>query len=498
VRRLLVTAGLALLAVAATAAALEARSAASLDFGDAPDGVKAGYAERPDLVARFPSKAASGGPRHGAAGPRLGGRWSAEGDSRQVDRDADDGAAVTPRACAVSTLEVVVDLGRVPEETPVYVNAWFDWNRDGDWADAGNARCGPEWGVQNHRIDRATLRGAAVDVVTIRFRAGALPKEFWWRVQVHVGAPATHDAGAGAATAGGETEDSLFSALETAPDLRLRCRPGVVQHGKIKGLWPEFAWSLVAPPGLGARLKVSHVRALGPTDGLKVFWATHADFVDVQIQTKEHVREPVIQMIHVEVTSRADWPGGTGVARGACPIVIRHAPRIPSETSHQGNLGAARVSVAVDPVRPDPAKAGCRADFVRDGLRAEISARCDGVSPKLLTVAPGTGVIATLRGNPGLGSCGWSPDRRALSCLYPRNARTRVGNLDVVVDRPFVRMTIYITAGGYNERGTTHVLRQDWWLRPDGVYLCSQTIPRAERQRCATIGTSPRTVDGEP
>ena len=192
------------------------------------------------------------------------------------------------------------------------------------------------------------------------------------------------------------------------------------------------------------------------------------------------------------------WTGGDAVVRAKCPVFVRHGPPNVTTTANQDEQDDAGAAPAVNPIRPDPAQAGCRADFIRFDLRAEISGRCDGIDPKLLTVAPGTGLITTLRSNRGLGSCGWSPDSRAMSCLFPKSARGQAGHLSVLVDKPFVRMTIFITAGGYTERGTTHVLRQDWWRRDDGVYLCSQTIPRTDRQRCATIGTSPRLVDGSP
>lgn len=484
-RRLLVTAGLALLAVAGTAAALEARSTASFDFGDAPDGVKAGYAGKPDVVARFPSKAASGGPRHGSAGPRLGTRWSAEGNSRQVDRDADDGAAVTPRSCALSTLRIVVDLSRVPDDTPVYVNAWFDWNRDGDWGDGGNARCGPEWGVQNHRIDRATLRGAPVDAITIRFRAGSVPKEFWWRVQVHVGAPAPHQAGAGSAAAGGEIEDYLFPVASAAPALSLSCKLGVAQHGLSRGHWPSFYWSLVKAPR-GARLKLSHVRALGPTDGLKLFWGTHLDYVDVMVQAKEHVREPRVQIIHVEVTSRVNWPGGTGIARGACPIVIRHAPLIPSETGHQSQFGSSRVSVAViNPNQPTPESARCRARFVAIGFTpgavgaagGTVDVRCDGTDVKLVTL----GVLPKIASFSSAGRC---ETGSGLRCYFRGPNKGRAVRVTVRTDQPFASQRLHVLAGGTGEGGTAIVLLQDFFFQREGL-VCRQQIPRADT--CATL-----------
>ncbi len=490
---------IALLAAAAAVGAAAARGdAAGFDFGDAPDGSKAGYVQKPDVVARFPSKASGSGPRHGSAGPRLGTGWSAEGDSRQIDRDADDGAVLTqPRSCALSTINVVLDLSRVPDGTPVYVNAWFDWNQDGDWADGGGARCGPEWGVQNHRVDRTKL-GGDVDVLAIRFRAGRVPEEFWWRVQVHVGTPAPHEAGAGVVSAGGETEDYLFSAAETAPELRLICQGSVIPHGRYgHGGWPYVTLHIVAPRGSGARLTRAHVRALGETDGVKVYWKRFFTHVEVELRATEHEREPLLQRFHLDVSASVQWRGGKAVARGSCPIVVRHAPGIPSETAHQGQRGPARVSIAVDPIRPDPAQAGCSADFFSDPAGARVGVRCQGIDPKLLTVATTAG-IASLGGTAGTGSCSFGSDRHWVSCVVPKGRQGKlVGYLVIGTDRRVGGITIFVTAGGYSERGTTHVLRQDWWVTDRG-YLCSQTVPRVERQRCATITAKPRLVDDPP
>ncbi len=491
---------IALLAAAAAVGAAAARGdAAGFDFGDAPDGSKAGYVQKPDVAARFPSKASRSGPRHGNAGPRLGTGWSAEGDSRQVDRDADDGAVLTqPRSCALSTINVVLDLSRVPATAPVYVNAWFDWNQDGDWADGGGARCGPEWGVQNHRVDRAKL-GGDVDVLAIRFRAGRVPEEFWWRVQVHVGTPAPHQAGAGVASAGGEIEDYLFSAADTAPALRLNCPGRVISHGKSFShkSWPFVFLNLAAPPGSRALVKRVHVRALGETDGVKVYGMARFNAVEVEMRATEHEREPRLQSFHLDVTASVQWRGGKSVVRGSCRIVVRHAPRIPSETGHQGQRGPARVSIAVDPIRPDPAQAGCSADFFLDPVGARVAVRCQGIDPKLLTVATTAG-IASLRGTASTGNCSFSSDRKWVSCVVPKGRKGKlVGYLVIGTDRPVANSTIFITAGGYNERGTTHVLRQNWWVTDRG-YLCSQTIPRVELQRCATITSKPRLVSEPP
>jgi hypothetical protein len=226
---------------------------------------------------------------------------------------------------------------------------------------------------------------------------------------------------------------------------------------------------------------------------------SHAAFVDVILRSTKHARKPRIQVVRIEVVVRAVWSGGNAVVRAKCPVFIRHGPPNVTSSSRQTQTGPAGGRAEVDPVRPDPALAACRVDFVKLEQRGDVTARCDGLSPKLLTVASGSsGLITTLVGNKGLGSCRWSPDRRSMGCLFPPAAKGKPGTLSVLIDRPFASFTVYVTAGGYNERGTTHVLRQNWWRLDDGSYLCSQTIPRTEQHRCATIASRPGLVTGKP
>lgn len=243
-----------------------AAAAASGDYGDAPDGAPAGYTEKPRVRGAFPSRAASGGPRHPKAAPRLGHRWSAEADSPQVDRDTDEGAQLSLRSCALSTVTFAVDATGVAPGAELYVNAWFDWNRDGDWADGAAGSCGPEWAIQNVRLDPESLGPARIGTVTLRFRAGRVPAQFWWRLQVHAGAPVPHAGGGGQGTPteGGETEDYFFDRLpQESGRLRLRCEESFfyVPHGRTTaltfGLMGSFAFKV---------LTVSHQLA-GETEG---------------------------------------------------------------------------------------------------------------------------------------------------------------------------------------------------------------------------------------
>jgi len=71
-----------------------------------------------------------------------------------------------------------------PTSTKFYVNAWFDWNRDGDWEDT--LSCGvsaPEWAVQN---DEVMLSAGQQTVFTPNFGAfsGGSMDPLWMRLSI--------------------------------------------------------------------------------------------------------------------------------------------------------------------------------------------------------------------------------------------------------------------------------------------------------------------------
>lgn len=478
--------------LAVAAASVGARSAASLDFGDAPDGAPGGYAAKPDVVGRFPAKAASGGPRHTGGGPRLGAGWTGEAASRQVDRDADDGATLTPRSCATSTLVVPLDLSRVRPGLPVYVNAWFDWNQDGDWADGATGRCGPEWGIQNHRVEA----GNGIAVLELRFRAGRVPDDFWWRVEVHMGAPAPHAAGGGqGVTRPGETEDRLFSRSRAVAAQRVgyTCAPaaGATLHGSFQQV---NSW-LTGTAGRSVAIAKADATLFGDKDGVELRRNGGAWTSVIVRSTKQHDRKPVAQTVRVQFDVTAAVEGRLVDFRKTCEVTIWHSARIFPPPVEQGDKRPAvtmpAVGGAVDPIRPDPAKAGCRADVAQAGTNATVAFRCDGLSPKSVTGVGSRGKVTRVRGAPA--ECQFR--ERDAHCRIPPGYRGRTARLEFLVDAPWPRFTLYLTAGGVGDLGTTHVLRQDWWFLPDGTVRCSQVIPRAERQRCATIDSRPKLVD---
>jgi GEVED domain len=188
----------------------------SLDFGDAPDGGPTGYVKGGAALGSFPSKLAGRGPRHaGLPSLRLGPRVDGETDSEQVNRDLfDDGAEASLRSCSgASRLTLGLNGQRLTAAqraggNVIYVNAWFDWNRDGDWED-GSDGCANEWAIRNLAVPASSLGSDGLRLLPVAFKAGKQTRELWWRVTVTLNEPATDPAGRGpvAGYSLGETED---------------------------------------------------------------------------------------------------------------------------------------------------------------------------------------------------------------------------------------------------------------------------------------------------
>jgi len=498
VTRVAIVCALALAAFACVAAALEARPAASYDYGDAPDGAPAGYGAAPSVVGRFPSKAASGGPRHTGGGPRIGLGWTSETSSRQVDRDRDDGASVVLRSCTTSTLLVPLDLSRVPPGVPVYVNAWFDWNQDGDWTDGASGTCGPEWGVQNHRLATSRL-GSGPVLLELRFRAGRVPDQLWWRLQVHTGAPAPHQGGGGQATpTPGETEDTLFSRSHAvaAERVGLTCAPraGALLHGKSHQLTAWLGGSL------GRSISIARAQAtlLGDRDGVvlgapAVLRAPPNTVAVALRSTKAHDRPQVAQQVRVQFDVTAAVEGSLRDFRTTCAVTIWHSARIFPPPAGQPQKRPAvtvpGVGAAVDPIRPTPEGARCRATFVSSQPRSYgVRFRCDGVDVKSVSVSAGSRAEKIRKFAPNRGStCETLLGGTAGRCIYTRKTKGLVLGFGFTTDTPISSNRINILAGGHSPggTGTTIVLLQDWFVFPDGTLECRQQVPRAPT--CAVV-----------
>jgi GEVED domain len=234
-----------LLPVLALALTLPASASAKADFGDAPDGASAGYSE-PAILGAFPSLAANGGPQHKRVGALvLGVDESAEGDSLQVDGDSgDDGADPQLKACsAKSELRTVINAGGLPKSKAkaghtFYVNVWFDWNRDGDWADDDD-RCAPEWAIENFPVSAAELEDGVLPLA-IQFDSGTQVDQLWYRVTLTLDEPVAFEDGGGPAGgyAFGETEDHFIGADPGGGDFSAICKPypKIMLHGHVGGV----------------------------------------------------------------------------------------------------------------------------------------------------------------------------------------------------------------------------------------------------------------------
>jgi hypothetical protein len=179
------------------------------DLGDAPDSefnhhgiTNTAYFLGAPILGRFPTVWEGGatnppsGPRHGDARVVfLGNRVTLE-DEADIGPDADgfnnilsdaagavvdiadqDGAddgwlnpAVPMLDCRPTTLRVRVSRGQLAQyDSRMFLNVWFDGNRDGDWADVKactDQRPGFEWIVQNFIVDPNTIApGSFVDIL---------------------------------------------------------------------------------------------------------------------------------------------------------------------------------------------------------------------------------------------------------------------------------------------------------------------------------------------
>ena len=214
----------AVLAPSSNAEAEDARPAKTVaDYGDAPDGKAAGYG--PGVVGRFPSRERSGGARHTNSGPlRLGVDVNRERNSRQVDADRfDDGFSAQLARCKTGKAYFVVDATGVPAALraaghSVYLNAWFDWNRNGRWGGASGCDRGPaqEWAVQNVAVDLALFAAEPIRVIEVQVPAGRRVRSIWQRATVTLDETAATPDGRGRFV-NGETEDYGPGAVPARP-----------------------------------------------------------------------------------------------------------------------------------------------------------------------------------------------------------------------------------------------------------------------------------------
>jgi hypothetical protein len=139
-----------------------------------------------------------------------------------ADADASDDGVVVPLTLPDSkptTFDYVVTVIN-PQATRLYVNVWFDWNRDGDWDDTmlcADGATAPEWAVQNQELNLPGIGPHTVTTPEFRSWHPLLVDDLdpiWMRITLSETpwSPSFGAGGSGPANgyALGETEDYYF------------------------------------------------------------------------------------------------------------------------------------------------------------------------------------------------------------------------------------------------------------------------------------------------
>ena len=183
------------------------------DLGDAPETGMTAYPAATGTVtvtANFPTvynPSYDSGPFHQlpAEGPYLGTAVSLEKNAHQLpdednnvtnialsndeaNRDgADNGLGFinSLEACTGNSFLLTVTVP-ASYSGPIYANAWFDYNRDGDWDDVGE--CGgaasPEWVIKNRNLSLSTGTQTLTVIVNAFHPEGMDQAPIWMRVSL--------------------------------------------------------------------------------------------------------------------------------------------------------------------------------------------------------------------------------------------------------------------------------------------------------------------------
>jgi len=246
------------------------------DYGDAPEGAPTLYTGGA-LTGSFPTSEVAGPSHETPFAFRLGEFETAEEVPRDDD-SADDGLLwLEMTECATSSALVAISLGGLSEverDTPLTVNIFADWNKDGDWDDTDG--CTDEWALQNFGLD---VSGEPdFTILTVDFPGGEQVDEFWMRVMLtdRDYNPATDN------LVPGETEDYLITGGQVfLPDdseqtsalaqplggkkagNQFLCRGSVVPHGSKEIIF-QFEQT-IASFGSGFRVGNIKTRLSQPT-----------------------------------------------------------------------------------------------------------------------------------------------------------------------------------------------------------------------------------------
>ena len=143
--------------------------AAALDFGDAPTAAQSGF------VGTYPTTLANNGARHTATGPTLGTARDTEADGQPTpNANGDDNTGVPDDEDGVTIPALTQGLTAgltVNASATAKLDAWIDWNRDGDWADAGEqVATNLSVNAGNNTLNVPVPPGASLGTTYARFR----------------------------------------------------------------------------------------------------------------------------------------------------------------------------------------------------------------------------------------------------------------------------------------------------------------------------------------
>ncbi len=137
-----------------------------IDFGDAPTAAQSGF------LSSYPTLTADGGGSHATvAGIYLGGTVDGEDDGQPTatangDGSNDDGVALPSNLITGTTANINVNAS-----VAGYINAWVDFNRDGDWSDEGEKIFNAQSVTAgSNSLTVAVPAGASVGTSFARFR----------------------------------------------------------------------------------------------------------------------------------------------------------------------------------------------------------------------------------------------------------------------------------------------------------------------------------------
>ncbi|MCL5279930.1 MAG: GEVED domain-containing protein, partial [Planctomycetes bacterium] len=236
---------------------------ARYDLGDAPDSSNSLGTEMtaypkggpPSVAANFPTVYQAGSPPYGPLhlgpkdraflgygvtleneadiGPDVDPSNNLDPPADAPDADGSDDGVIVPLAlpeAKAATFDYVVTVIN-PAAMHLYVNVWFDWNRDGDWDDTMTCPDGaeaPEWAVQNQELNLPGIGPHTVATPSFRSWHPSTQGDLdpiWMRITLSDTPwdPAFGAGGAGPANGygAGETEDYYFQPKnEPAPATR--------------------------------------------------------------------------------------------------------------------------------------------------------------------------------------------------------------------------------------------------------------------------------------